>query len=648
MTLLSVVNLNKFSEHGENRVHILKNVTINIDSGEFVAIVGPSGSGKSTLMNVLGCLDVPTSGSYTVEGVETRRMDEDQLAALRSKKFGFIFQHYNLLRNLTALENVALPAIYAVLPRKERLVRAQNLLQKLGLNSKLANKPHELSGGQQQRVSIARALMNGGEVILADEPTGALDTESGKSVMQVLSALNQKGHTIVIVTHSKDVANHANRIIEIRDGEVISDYKKNIGGHKEKKMGTNYSQFKAIYIVKNQLFESLKISIHSIISHKLRSLLTMIGIIIGIASVVTMVALGRGSQEKILADIRAMGPNTIEIFPGKGFGDMQAWRIESLKVDDVDALSTRNYLDGATPIITAPGISVSGRLSANILINGVNSKFSRIKGLQMELGRFLVPEDIENNASVAVIDKKTKIAFFSELEHPIGKIIICNNQPLKIIGIIKENKMALGASDNPNIFIPYSTAMYKIFGNDRLNSIIVKVIHRINPQVAEKNLTQFLIARHEGKKDFFTYNMDSVKKTVEKTTNTLKILIIGIAVISLAVGGIGVMNIMLVSVSERTVEIGIRMAIGARRYNVLAQFLIEAVLICLLGGFGGIVLSFLASPIFDLFTESFALSYSWTSIILAFFCSIFIGVLFGFIPARNASQLSPIAALARE
>lgn len=649
MPFLSVTDLNKFAGSGESRFHILKNINLHFEHGEFVAIVGPSGSGKSTLMNILGCLDVPTSGSYSVEGIETGQMDPDQLAELRSNKFGFIFQRYNLLNSLCTVENVALPAIYAMMPEKERLVRAQELLQTLDLANKVNNKPCELSGGQQQRVSIARALMNGGEVILADEPTGALDSEAGEAVMGILSDLNRQGHTIILVTHNSEIAAYASRTIEIRDGKIVADHKKNARPPSPMATKVTIRHFSARSLVVNQLVESFKMSLQSIVAHKLRSILTMLGIVIGIASVITVVALGRGSQEKILADIRAMGTNTIEIFPGDGFGDMQAWRIKSLTVDDTIILAEQNYVAGATPNINAQGVTAYANSSANTLINGVSSQFLNVKGLKMESGRFLLADDIEDNASVAVIDQKAKAALFPDGEQPVGKIIICNKQPLEVIGVVKERKISAGPSEkNPNIFIPYTTAMYKTIGTHDVSSITVKVRDDVNSQVAEKTITRLLTQLHDGKKDFFTFNIDSIKKTVEKTTDTLKLLISGIALISLAVGGIGVMNIMLVSVTERTVEIGIRMAIGARRYNILTQFLIEAVIICLVGGFLGIILSLLASPVFQLFTENLALSYSVGSAILALCCSIFMGVLFGFMPASSASRLSPIVALARE
>lgn len=227
MSLIECKNINRYFGSGENRVHILKDISLSIEKGDFVAIIGQSGSGKSTLMNILGCLDTAGYGSYRIDGIETAKMQPDELAALRRERFGFIFQRYNLLSSLTARDNVALPAVYMGAGGKERSARADKLLQDLGLASKEGNKPGELSGGQQQRVSIARALMNGGEIIFADEPTGALDTASGKNVMEIIRRLHEAGHTVIMVTHDPGIAANANRVIEIRDGEIISDTSKN-------------------------------------------------------------------------------------------------------------------------------------------------------------------------------------------------------------------------------------------------------------------------------------------------------------------------------------------------------------------------------------------------------------------------------------
>ena len=317
MNIIEIKNLNRDFGEGKNRVHILKNISLNIEKGDFVAIIGQSGSGKSTLMNLIGCLDTATSGSYKIDGKEIASLSSDQLSDLRSQKFGFIFQRYNLLSSLTAAENVALPAIYAGMPREHRIERAKLLLEKLGLGDKWQNKPNQLSGGQQQRVSIARALMNGGEIILADEPTGALDSHSGQNVMEILRQLHGEGHTIIMVTHDRNIAAQANRVIEIKDGEIIADTQKEAVENKAQ----NQPQIKPHFgLSKDQLIEAFRMSVSAIVAHKMRALLTMLGIIIGITSVVSVVALGNGSQQKILENIKGIGTSTMTIFNGMGFG----------------------------------------------------------------------------------------------------------------------------------------------------------------------------------------------------------------------------------------------------------------------------------------------------------------------------------------
>lgn len=644
--MIEITNINKYFGEGDNRVHVLKDINITIEKGDFIAIIGQSGSGKSTLMNILGCLDTPSTGSYAIDNIKTEEMDSNELAKMRSKKFGFIFQRYNLLSTLSAENNVALPAVYLGLDHSQRSARAKELLASLGLAEKTQNKPNELSGGQQQRVSIARALMNGGEIILADEPTGALDSKSGETVMEIIQELHQKGHTIILVTHDQNIANYANRIIEIKDGLIISDQRKS----DDIVITSNSSPAKernSLMFYKDQFIESFKMSVQAIIAHKMRSILTMLGIIIGIASVVSVVALGRGSQEKILSDINSMGTNTINIYPGKGMGDMRSGRVKTLTVDDANVLAKQSYLTNATPNTSANGVLIYGNISVNGQINGVNEQYFDVKGLKIDKGRFFNNDDVKNNRSVVVIDPNTQKKLFPYGDNPIGKVIVLNKKPLEIIGITQDQKTVFGNSDTLNLWSPYTTVMNKITGERYISSIIVKVNDDVSSQVAEKNLIKLLTVKH-GTQDFFTQNTDSIKQTIESTTNTMTLLISSIALISLVVGGIGVMNIMLVSVTERTKEIGIRMAIGARQQNILEQFLIEAVLICLIGGLLGITLSYAIGFIFNHLVSGFSMSFSASSIILALGCSSLIGIIFGFMPARNASQLNPIEALSRE
>lgn len=645
MSLIECKNLNRYFGSGENRVHVLKDVSLTIEKGDFVAIIGQSGSGKSTLMNILGCLDAPTSGSYRVDGIETAQMAADELAALRRKRFGFIFQRYNLLNALSAQDNVALPAVYVGTPQQERTDRANRLLHDLGLQGKEKNRPNELSGGQQQRVSIARALMNGGEIIFADEPTGALDTASGRNVMEILHRLHRDGHTIIMVTHDPGIAANANRVIEIRDGEIIADTVKNPHIPDSNVQSVREKNSWAFYY--DQFMEAFKMSVQAVVAHKMRSLLTMLGIIIGIASVVSVVALGNGSQQKILEDISAMGTNTITIYPGTGFGDRRSRRIRTLTIDDADAIARQSYVASATPQTSESGTLTYRSKDLTASLYGVGGQFFDVRGMKLAQGRLFDEGDVEEDAQVVVIDHNTRKKLFAEGENPIGKVVLFKKRPLTVIGVAQEDKNQFGGSDSLMMWSPYTTVMHQITGETHTSSIIVKVKDEVDSQTAEKGLTQLLTVRH-GTQDFFMSNSDSIKETIESTTGTMKLLISSIAVISLIVGGIGVMNIMLVSVTERTREIGVRMAIGARRSNILQQFLIEAVLICLIGGVAGVLFSVGIGLVFNRFVSDFPMSFSMLSIIGAVLCSSIIGVLFGFMPANRAAGLNPIEALSQE
>ena len=646
MNIIEFRKINKYFGAGSNRVHVLKNIDLQIERGDFVAIIGQSGSGKSTMMNIIGCLDVPTNGSYKINGVEVGKMGKDELAELRCKTFGFIFQRYNLLNSLKADENAALPAVYLGLNAEARDKRAVDLLKKLELGNKLNNRPNELSGGQQQRVSIARALMNGGDIILADEPTGALDSKSGEMVMEIIKNLHRQGHTIILVTHDASIAAQASRIIEIKDGEIVSDTRKaeDFYPATDTVADIHRSRFDAL---KYSFLESLKMSLHAILANKMRSLLTMLGIIIGIASVVSVVALGNASQAKILEQINSMGTNTIDIMPGKSFGDMRSGRVKTLKVRDSEYLAKQGFIDNSTPNVSVSGTMVYQNYSLTAQLRGVGAAYFDVKGREIALGRVFSEKEVRDMASVVVIDDNTKNEIFADNPNPLGEVIIFNKKPLTVIGVAAKDNSPGPSSESMNIWTPYTTAMYRITGSSDINSITVKVSDNVNSQVAEESIDRILTALH-GKKDFFMINTDSIKQTVESATNTMKFLIASIAVISLVVGGIGVMNIMLVSVTERTREIGIRMAIGAKQADILQQFLIEAILICLVGGFMGVALSMLIGFGFNTFTEDFGMIFSTASIVLALVCSTAIGIIFGYMPAKNASNLNPIDALASE
>lgn len=648
--LINLQDIVREFQSGESTIQVLKKINLSINAGEMVAIMGASGSGKSTLMNILGCLDRPTSGTYQIAGRATNELLPDELAELRREHFGFIFQRYHLLGTLSAENNVEIPAIYAGVKAEQRHQRATALLTRLGLSDKVNNKPNQLSGGQQQRVSIARALMNGGQIILADEPTGALDQQSGKEVMAILQELHQHGHTIIIVTHDPQIAQHAERIIEISDGHILSDTTNRDDitpatspAHQLIKSVKTLDNFSARY---DRFKEAFKMAIISMVSQRLRTFLTMLGIIIGIASVVSVVALGEGSRQQILNEISAMGTSTLEIYPGTGFGDRNASRVTTLRSSDAEALAQQSYIHSATPNVSTSVYFRIGSQALSGTVNGVGEQFFTVRGYTIVEGKAFNSESVADSAQDAVIDDNTVNRLFGQ-RNPIGQIMHVGQLPVRIIGVAKRQQQGFGSNENLNVWLPYTTVINRMIGQTTLKSITVRVNDDIDMTVAEQSIERLMTQRH-GTKDFFIFNSDSIRQTIESTTATMTLLVSMIALISLIVGGIGVMNIMLVSVTERTREIGVRMAVGARSSDILQQFLIEAVLVCLLGGVLGILLALLIGVIFASLVTTFAMSFSAVAIVAAFTCSSLIGVVFGYFPARRAAQLDPINALERE
>jgi macrolide transport system ATP-binding/permease protein len=670
--LIRLKGIERRYQSGEHEVTVLHPLDLAIDAGEMVAIVGASGSGKSTLMNLLGCLDHPSGGQYLFRGQDTATLDALSLARLRCHHFGFIFQRYHLLPHLDAAANVEIPAIYAGTARLDRQARARTLLTRLGLQDRSHHRPGQLSGGQQQRVSIARALANGGEVILADEPTGALDSQSGKEVMAILKELHAQGHTIILVTHDMAVASHADRIITLRDGRVVED-----SGHRATDdnaaspsgapahpLPGDGSQLAAPSVGQDaqgtgaavrtasrgwdRYREAGRMALHAMLAHRMRTFLTMLGIIIGIAAVVSVVALGQGARAKVIDDINAMGTNTIDIFPGKDWGDEKAASIQTLNERDLDALLGQPYLEGASPQIATSGqLRYRNKTSSGSgSVIGVGNDFFRVKGMTLTQGRLLDERDIRNRTAVAVVDGKTIESLLGKVD-PVGQVVLVGTLPVRIVGVVTQETGFGRSSQSVNVWLPYSAVMSRLLSQQHFTQITIRVKDGVQPALAEQAAVALLTQRH-GVKDFFTFSSDSIVKSVEKTTATLTLLVSAIAVISLIVGGVGVMNIMLVSVVERTREIGIRIAVGARQSDILQQFLIEAVMVSLLGGLLGIGLALLIGALFSLLVESFQMRFSLFSILMAFGCSSLIGILFGYLPARNAARLDPVEALARE
>lgn len=655
-----IIVLNKIGREfpsGMDTIAVLKDIDLVIGAGEMVAIVGASGSGKSTLMNILGCLDRASSGSYRISGRETSALEPDELAALRREHFGFIFQRYHLLGELTALGNAEIPAIYAGYPLGERRARATSLLDRLGMADRTGHTPSQLSGGQQQRVSIARALMNNANVILADEPTGALDSHSGQEVLRILDELHAEGRTVVIVTHDMNVASRAERIIEIRDGEIIADRKVDrpdaTAATKQEPPEAPAPASPRAALGPGRAFisrfrEAFRMALLAMQAHQLRTFLTMLGIIIGIASVVSVVALGEGSRQRVLTNISSLGTNTLEIFAGKDFGDTRSGKITTLVVPDATELAKQPYVAAVTPTVSTSSTVRYNDKEASALVNGVSEQYFAAKGTALSAGRFFDAESVSELAQDVVIDENTRRSLFADFRGSIvGQVILIGQVPCRIVGVTRPQQGGFGSSQNLSLYLPYTTVQARFLGSTSLRSITVRVTDDVSTSLAEQAVTKFLTQRH-GTKDFIILNTDDIRQSITSTTETMTLLIAAIAVISLVVGGIGVMNIMLVSVSERVSEIGVRMAVGARQADIMQQFLIEAVLVCLIGGVLGILGALSFGVIFSAFNSSFSLVFSTTSIVVAFLCSSLIGVGFGYLPARNASQLDPVTALSKD
>jgi len=644
--LIELRGLGRDYPSGEDTISALRDVNLVINSGEFVAIMGQSGSGKSTLMNILGCLDRPTSGTYAMTGQQVGEMSPDELARLRREHFGFVFQRYQLLGALSAVGNVEIPAIYAGVPAPARRARARDLLERLGLGTRLDHKPGQLSGGQQQRVSIARALMNGGDVILADEPTGALDRASGQEVMAILKELHVQGHTIILVTHDAQVAANADRVIELSDGRVMRDQRLNARPALATLPAKPSHRASLLRDLFARVAEAAQMAVRAMATHRLRTLLTMLGIIIGISSVVAIVALGAGSSKRLQRELNSLGTNTIELFPGQGFGDRRSAMVTTMSIGDAQALEQLDYVDAVTPGYSIGVTLRRGNFDASSTVSGVGEKYFRVHGNKFAQGQAFDADAVRAQSQVAVIDDNTRMALFKDGTEPMGQVILLGSVPVRIIGVIDKDE-GLFTNENLQVWVPYTTATTRLIGHAPLRDINVRVKDSVPMDAAEEGIARMMTQRH-GKKDFFLWRTDSVRKQLDTTNATITLLISSIALISLLVGGIGVMNIMLVSVTERTQEIGVRMAVGARQADILRQFLIEALLVCLIGGGLGVALALLAGAVFNSIDVGIHMIFSTASIVGAFAVSSSIGIVFGFVPARNAARLDPVNALMRE
>ncbi|NGZ06386.1 MAG: MacB family efflux pump subunit [Magnetococcales bacterium] len=639
MPLIQLERVDKSYISSTLTVDVLHDLSLNIWPGEFVAIMGASGSGKSTLMNLIGCLDRPTRGRMLLEGRDLSGCDRNALAELRRHVFGFIFQQYNLLPTATAEENVEMPAMYAGLPKATRTKKAGELLASLGLEERIHHKPSQLSGGQQQRVAIARALINGGRIILADEPTGALDSRGGREILAWLHRLNGAGHTIILITHDPQVAQEAKRIVTIVDGRIQSDTGSSDDHPESAPPPVSPRTGHAM-----ELTETVKTALHALRANLFRTILTLLGIIIGVGSVVAMLALGDGAKQEVVSRIQAMGTNLLLVRSGapnlRGSGGSTA----TLTIDDADEITRLPNVKRAVPEMNGSVTLRHGSNDSQTQATATTADFPATRDWHPEQGIFFTEQDVRGFAPVAVLGQTVVQNLFPDDLQPVGQIILIKNIPFQVIGTLSaKGATPFGSDMDDVVLIPLSTGSLRLFGQRHLRTINVEVDNIAEIDATQEEITNLLTKRHQIV-DFQVRNMASLLDSANETSNTMTLLLGSIAAISLLVGGIGVMNIMLVSVSERTREIGIRMAVGARSRDIMIQFLVEALVVCLLGGVLGVAGGLLTALIAMQF--GIAAIFSPTPVLLAFGFAVATGLLFGFMPARKAARLDPVVALA--
>ncbi len=682
---------------GSVDVQALHDVTLAINSGEFVAIMGHSGSGKSTLMSVLGCLDRPTSGRYFFEGLDVAGLSEPERARLRSERLGFVFQSFNLLARTSALENVALPLFYAAsgpASASSRSDRARSALRLLGLGERERNTPGQLSGGQQQRVAIARALINSPGLLLADEPTGNLDTRTSHEIMETLTRLNrEQGVTIVVVTHEADIAAYADRVLTMRDGQIISDTRNPKPAVTAAPAGETVSflrrQRPAMDAPRSHAFWSFGLmimaaAVQAIRRNMMRSALTMLGVFIGVAALIAMVAVGQGANEAVRKQIERLGTNLVVVLPGAR--NMGGFRGGSGSATTLTTADTQAILREATAVsevsylIRQSGQVQYGNQNWSTQIQGISVNYPPMTNWRVEIGRGITENDEASAAQVAVIGQTVLSKLFGASQIPVGALIQVKGVPLRVIGVLEaKGQTPFGMDQDDLVMIPFTTAERKVLGvasptqaqsqfnwiypappnpygltphlTGYVNQIFVQAIGQADVPTAIEQVTTILKRRHPTgpaeEEEFSVRNLSQIAETAESSSRIMAILLAAVASISLVVGGIGIMNILLVSVTERTREIGLRMAIGARRLHVLLQFLAEAVFLSVTGGVAGILMGVA-------FSMAIAIVFGWSTPISAaaiaggFLFSAAVGIFFGYYPARKAAGLDPIEALRYE
>jgi len=639
---------------GGSPLQVLKGVTLTIEEGEFVAIMGPSGSGKSTLMQILGLLDRPTGGTYRLLGRDVSNLSDDEGAALRSKTIGFIFQMFNLLARTSTRDNVALPMIYSGAPGRD--ARATELLVSVGLGDRLDHAPNQLSGGQQQRVAIARALVNRPKILFADEPTGNLASDQADEILRLIEALNRDGITVIMVTHEPDIAAHARRVIRIKDGLVVADERREDEPRAAKAPARPAPPPQSAAASDSSLAaarEYAASALRAMAANKARSALSMLGILIGVAAVIAMLAIGAGAQKAIEARLASLGSNLIMVFarPPNMNGIIGGSGIYS-RLTLEDAKSVRSVPGVADIYPEAEGNVqiVYGNQNWNTEMQGVTPSYESIRNSTPYFGRFFTAAEDQAQARVVLLGQTVVKQLFGA-QNPVGKTVEISHIAFKVIGLLPI-KGSNGNSDQDDlIVVPINTAMKRVLGTLYLHEMAAQCESPEAIGPAMTGIQALLRRRHRlpaYKDDDFTLrNMAAAAATLQGTTQTMSLLLSIVAAISLLVGGVGIMNILLVSVNERTREIGLRKAVGASRRAIMSQFLIESLALSACGGLLGVALGVSVSLGLSFFA-GWAAAVSVSAVLVAFGFSAGVGVVFGLWPARKAALLSPIEALRYE